>query len=729
MLQSSSGGPARSHEQLQELLVATTGLAVAAFSRLFAAAIERIGTSSVGHVPGDLANGSITTQGDLSASLWLGEQGARLVEQFGEELKAQAELFCAGPVTTHPTPALTLASLEQLGFEETEVLVTLRSLAQWVETLSHEEFYLFNHRLGYLSGQFALPPARNPFSPGRVFDAFDGAGKRLVGYAAARLSLLRLLRRAGLEGAVAVYSALNQFLLEQGVLPRFRPRIRRELHEEDARLRAIGPITEELERLQGELQRLADDARRRVDPHWRSPRELAREEEEGGRASRPLATGEPGKGQVVSIPRADWRAVPHGAPRPVRRAAESLLDVIRSSAAAARIGRGANALLQVTNFAFGQLLVAPQLATPMRLLLSRLQGVFYRAAIVDHTVMSKRPHPVRSLVNRLSEAGIAWSAELGEQDSLYLAMFEIVERLNRPARDEIELFGRELEQFDRFIAVETHAAKQAAALRARDVYQSERNRVAYATAATEVDRAMREDIYPPLPEFAERFVRETWVHTLRDAYVREGKEGEAWKANLDFLHELTWSLKPKPSDSERRILLRMLPELVQRIQSSLAFVDVEDQLRGFLSDLMQAHLFLVRGGVLPRHLRGAGLVPTPPPRVDYQQVLERLDPNLARRAPPPTIQVGTWVEFGTGASVRYRKRLVWISPLSHRALFTNRRGEGELVLTPDEVGDKLAAGQLTELRYTPLFERSLRDAKLRLGEDFGEPEPTADSGE
>jgi hypothetical protein len=744
MLQSSSGGAAHSHRDAHGLLVATADLGVESFSHLLAVVTRHLAFSQSGY-PRELANGSLTTSLDLAASQWLGQHSEALVSEFRGELARQAAEFCSGAATS--APVRTSGTLESLTFDETEVLVTIRSLAQWIENLSHEEFYLFNHRLGYLCGEFALPPARNPFSPGRVLESVDTAARRLAGYEELRAIIVRLLKRGGLEAAVSVYGVLNQFLLDHGVLPRFRPKIRRDVHEEDARLRTIGPITEEVERFRGELAAFATAARRRIDPSYRSPEELARAAEEAERArveadrvavppAAPAdAAGEPvalrreeaaERAQVVAMPRTDWRAI--AAMRPAapaaktrRRVAESVLDAIRASAVAARIGRFGAATLQITNFAFDEVLVARQLATPIRLMLSRLQVAFYKAALLDVTVLSQRPHPVRGLVNRMSEAGIAWSPELGENDSLYQIMSGIVERLQEPARDEVELFGRELERFDAFLEAETRDAKQAAIERARALYEGERNRVAYATAVTEVDRCLQDEIFPPLPDFAERFVRDTWVHTLRDAYVREGKEGQAWQANVEFLHELTWSLKPKPTESERRILLRMLPELVTRIEASVVQARADRGLREFLSELMQAHLYLVRKGVLPRHLRGGVAPGTARERLDYLKVLEKLDPNLARRPPPPTLLPGSWTEFGSGSATRFRKRLVWVSPLSHRALFTNRRGEGELVLTPAEVQQKLAAGELAALRVAPLFDASLASAKLRIGAKMPPP--------
>ncbi len=729
MLHTSSGGPTRSVREAHALLATTAELAVECLSRLFSVAIDRLAATQTGY-PSDLLNGSLTTPADLAASQWLGEQGAWLITAFRDGLREQANLFLeSGAPTGEPAPRAP-GGLEVRDYDETEARATIRALAQWVESLSQEEFYLFNHRLGFLCGQFALPPARNPFGPGRALETFDDAGRRIPGYDEIRVTLLRLLKRAGLEGAVSVYGTLNQFLLDQGVLPRFRPKMRRDVEEEDARLRAIGPITEEVEQFRLGLARLAVEARKRIEPDYVPAEEVAeRKRQQAEKAAEEarepdlLTERRPEPAQVVRMPRADWRAIaqtPRAVPAalPRRRATESILDAIRSSAVAERIGRIGAATLQITNVAFDQVLVSANLATPVRLLISRLQTPFYKAALVDKRVLSTRPHPVRMLLNRLSEAGVAWSPDLGEKDSLLLAMTEVVERLQRPARDEIALFEGELQRFDGFLDTETRAAKQAAIERARALYHSERNRVAYATASTELDRALVEEIYPPLPEFAERFARNTWVHTLREAYMREGKDGQLWQSNLDFLHELTWSLKPKPTESERRILLRMLPQLVERIRASLAQAHADRDLNDFLSELMQAHIYLVRKGMLPRHLRGGGVQPEGRRKVDYLKVLEKLDPNLAHRAPPPAVTVGSWVEFGGGTSLRYRKKLVWVSPLSHRALFTNRRGEGELVLAPDELQKSLGLDQVIPLRVGPMFDASLRSAKLSLGRAF-----------
>jgi hypothetical protein len=722
MLQQSTEGQTGGLGEGHALLTAVSGLAIECFARLFAAAIAHIAATG-GAVRQTELGGAVSIPADLSASAWAGGEGSRLIAEFRAELHAQAQAFCELPqnLPVTPSPALTLASLEQIGYDETESLVTLRSLAQWIETLSQEEFYLFNHRFGYLCGQFALPPSRNPFGPTRMLESFDRAARRVAGYPDVRLSLLRLFRRGGFEAAVFVYATLNQFLLDFGVLPRFRPRLRRDVHEQDARMRAIGPLTEEVERFRRELADLAHAAHRSLDPESGVGEADLVEQAPATESPQlsPMLPAQPAGGRVVAMPHVDWRDIAAGARLKPARARQrtdvSVLETIRASAVARRIGRIGSVTLHITNQAFDRLLVTHQLATPVRLLLARLQLAFYKAALTDTTVMSRRPHPVRSLVNRLTEAGVAWSPELGEQDTLFQAMATIVERLQRPAKDEVDAFAGELEQFERFIDTETQVARQAAAARARHLYLDERNRIAYATAATELDRTLHDEIYPPLPDFAERFVRDNWVHTLREAYLRGGRESEQWRANLDFLHELTWSLKPKPTESERRILLRSLPGLISRIRATLARAQGDPATAEFLRALMHTHLQLVRTGALPRHLQDGSRRASPRERVEYLALLAKLDPELARRAQPPVVHVGTWVEFGSGAAARYRKKLVWVSPLSHRALFTNRRGEGEVVLNPAEVQDKLGCGHLTPLQTRALFETSLREAKLELG--------------
>jgi len=71
------------------------------------------------------------------------------------------------------------------------------------------------------------------------------------------------------------------------------------------------------------------------------------------------------------------------------------------------------------------------------------------------------------------------------------------------------------------------------------------------------------------------------------------------------------------------------------------------------------------------------------------------------------LKPGTWLEFVTGPETIERAKLSWISPMSGRYLFVNRRGLKVADYAPHELAQALASGTARVLESTALFDRAL----------------------
>ena len=71
------------------------------------------------------------------------------------------------------------------------------------------------------------------------------------------------------------------------------------------------------------------------------------------------------------------------------------------------------------------------------------------------------------------------------------------------------------------------------------------------------------------------------------------------------------------------------------------------------------------------------------------------------------LQPGTWLEFCPTGDTIERAKLSWISPMSGRYLFVNRRGLKVGDYTPHELAVALAAGSARVLASSALFDRAM----------------------
>jgi hypothetical protein len=85
---------------------------------------------------------------------------------------------------------------------------------------------------------------------------------------------------------------------------------------------------------------------------------------------------------------------------------------------------------------------------------------------------------------------------------------------------------------------------------------------------------------------------------------------------------------------------------------------------------------------------------------------------------------GTWIEFCPADSAAERAKLSWISPMSGRYLFVNRRGLKVGDFAPQELAASLAAGTARILASNALFDRAMDAIVGRLSQpasDASEP--------
>jgi hypothetical protein len=89
------------------------------------------------------------------------------------------------------------------------------------------------------------------------------------------------------------------------------------------------------------------------------------------------------------------------------------------------------------------------------------------------------------------------------------------------------------------------------------------------------------------------------------------------------------------------------------------------------------------------------------------------------------LKVGGWVEFVDEAGTRERAKLSWISPISGKYLFVNRRGLKVADRTAVQLATELHDQRATILEEVPLFDRALDAIVDRLRKTQPQPQPGA----
>ena len=386
--------------------------------------------------------------------------------------------------------------------------------------------------------------------------------------------------------------------------------------------------------------------------------------------------------------------------------------------------------------------------------LARLQIPYLKVAILDKYLFAKKEHPARRLLDELAQAGVGWSEESDKDHRLFQRIRQIVESLLKDFDEDTGIFEREYLSFVEFFAGLKKRADIAEQRTTETARGREKLHSARKLAAKEI--LLRMD-GKPVPEVIRHVLTRPWANVLVLTSLRQGENSHQWQASLRVADELIWSAQRKDTDDERQRLRALIPELEKALRQGLSLVAYQEaDVNHLVAELDKLYSVLLEVAV-PREIdsddSAAGM-----PTFDDDESTMLIVEEKAKFTPPASanddtnfvdeivfgakgeeddeegevfddayvetaraIKVGTWVEFRDKIGHIERAKLSWISPISAKYLFVNRKGL--------KVGDKTVWGLAAELRAgsaeiledVPLFDRALDAIVERLKSSAAAP--------
>jgi len=356
----------------------------------------------------------------------------------------------------------------------------------------------------------------------------------------------------------------------------------------------------------------------------------------------------------------------------------------------------------------------------------RLSVPYAKAAMLDPRMFALKSHPARRLLDTLTEAGDGNLGESIAERDLLSKVGDVVDRLLAGFNEDVAIFAeldaeirQFLEQYQRRIEL---AEKRAAeAQRGRERLDQARQR-----AAAELTRLIdgRDLADGPLA----RFLRDPWTHHLAIVELRDGSDSERYRAALDAGRTLAAARGWTNPDMDALDALK--PVLGDVLASSgVQGGNAAATLDRLFADLREASapgagaqiVFHAQAGVSEVGVRDddaaepcADHAELPPAAMDDANAADH--DQLARVR---ELAVGDWVEFVADDGNAVPAKLSWISPISSRLLFVNRRGVRHCVASLDELAAMLADGRLLLRSDESAFGRAMLQVLGRLRQ----PEP------
>ena len=356
-----------------------------------------------------------------------------------------------------------------------------------------------------------------------------------------------------------------------------------------------------------------------------------------------------------------------------------------------------------------------------RQLISRLIVPFVKVAMLDRRMFLQKTHPARRLLNALAEACEGNAGEAPQERELMARAERTIDRLVAEFNEDIAIFEALEQEFREFI--EQH--RRRAALAEKRATEAQRGKERLDRARSDALDKLREMLerHTGLPPGIEAFLRRYWTHHLTLCALRDEGDGNNKQAEALAVGEelATLSTLDDPLDRAAR-LEGLRPQLepilvsagsagnaardvLQSLHQALASGGEDPDVREEVVTALERNAPQV-GAVVLAEVAAPVVEEEPPESLDYDEA----DADKVRK-----LQVGAWVQFTEDDGTSLPAKLSWISPISNRMLFVNRRGLRYCVASPEELAAMMGEGKLSLRPHDAAFEHAMTQVlgKLR----------------
>jgi hypothetical protein len=429
----------------------------------------------------------------------------------------------------------------------------------------------------------------NPLGVDVICNAFNDAAKTLTIDVKAKLVLFKLFDNMVMTKLGGLFQALNQLLIESNILPSLSQTARAKrpntpaAHEHyGSGLSAVLNAENSNQQSnsgsssQGGINTNYDDQTNQV---LHTLRDLL-----GSRAS--SSSGERIAGQEIATQdlvkilsqaqhQNTYTQAPAnnlGAPINIRDLLQSLLSNEQQKSQA--INQVDDDVINLVSMMFDFILDDRNLAAPMKALIGRLQIPMVKVAIADKTFFSKGGHPARRLLNEMAMAALGWqessegnfNSDGQRKDSLYNKMETTVQTILSDFETDMSIFNNLLTDFRSFLEKD----KRRAQILEQRTIDAEDGKAKSERARLQVDSVLnRLTSGHDLPAPAQKLLRDAWGNVLFIISLKQGIESTEWQAGIRTAQQLVWSLTAPMSKENRQGLLRLVPQLLQKLREGL----------------------------------------------------------------------------------------------------------------------------------------------------------------
>jgi len=639
------------------------------------------------------------------------------------------DAFLGGIATTDDAATPSAEELSLVGNEDYEETLQINAMSRRVQERCAPSLNGLDQRLAWLVERPELHEDANPFAPAVIAQGFREAMASSPFPLRIKTILYTLFEQHVMFGLDSLYDALNQRLIEDGVLPELkyapprgtppaRPATQAKTDPAQTSLQPTdldgappqdpAALLRGLTALLGEQRRLSaptanDDQDEAPQPGKRSfsadelidalnrlQAEMA--EELGQRIAQPQGIDAFRDGLHQRL---DACSAQPG----MRKLTEEQLDTI-----------------DLVGMLFEFIRDDENLPDSCKTVLSHLHTPYLKVALQDEALFTDHHHPARRLLNAMAQAGALYGGDGDSDDQALLNKQQwVVEQVARHYRTDLQLFDRLLDDFNEFIAalrnkVELRERRAVEAIKGRDRLLAARQQAVETTARALDGKTV--------PLAISTFLQQTWTDVLVFVSLRHGDQSPQWQRACEVAQELAWSGTPLDEEGVERLRnlrLAMLDDLRQGLE--LLGGHHEAGIRRLLQDLVacqhavqgkQPQIAATLTPALPESPLGTLLdadatAPDDTIDADLPRPLAKRVKDLER------LEFGTWFEF-LGQGQPLLLKLSWFSPTTRNYMFVDHSGQRVAVKPIVELAREMERGDARIVmpeRGAPLMDRAM----------------------
>lgn len=343
-------------------------------------------------------------------------------------------------------------------------------------------------------------------------------------------------------------------------------------------------------------------------------------------------------------------------------------------------------------------------------LMSRLVVPYVKAAVLDRRMFMNKGHPARRLLNSLAEAVEGNKGEGPQERELLQKAETTVDTLVAEFNEDMAIFETLEQELRSFL--DQHRRRMELAERRATEAQRGQERLEQARTLASAELAKRVSGLS-LPPALDDFFSRCWAHHLSMIALREGPESQPWNAALGVADALL-ELLPNSEHPNRRAIAPSMINMREPLETVLASSGITGESAQQTIRSLQVSMESMIPQPATVQIAATPAIEERKPLLSVVSNKDALDYNVEDIPVLRNLVVGMWVHLAADDDKLHPAKLSWISPISSRLMFVNRRGVRVLVASLEELAVMKKQGKLIVREQENLFDQAMQSVLGRL---------------